>query len=302
MLTRIADKMWVVSPQGPPKYPYCNCLYIEDEEPAVIDMGAGTRAFAEIPCERVQYGLISHFHFDHLHCDGLFPNARIFGAEEEAGTYKDPDVYTEFHGYNMWEEMMGQPRPPFMSVLPDDVPAVPGFREIRLDGLLHDGDVIDLGKRKILVVHLPGHTVGHYGFWFDEEGILFSGDIDLVANGPWYSSKSADVGALYKSIRRVKELNPRLIIPSHRRPVMDNIKERLDRYIKVVEDREERILELLKRPLTLEDLSSYALVFPEPKNNIYEVFWEKMTLRNHLRYLLREGYIREVTPGVYLRV
>ena len=50
-------------------------------------------------------------------------------------------------------------------------PVVPPAR------LLKDGDTIDAGRGvRLTCVHLPGHTNGSVGFFWEQEGIFFSGD------------------------------------------------------------------------------------------------------------------------------
>ena len=43
--------------------------------------------------------------------------------------------------------------------------------------ILIDGDIIDLGNRKIKVLHTPGHSPGHMCFFEEKTGYLFSGDL-----------------------------------------------------------------------------------------------------------------------------
>ena len=43
--------------------------------------------------------------------------------------------------------------------------------------LLFDGDSLDLGGRRLSVLHTPGHSPGHVCFWEPERGYLFSGDL-----------------------------------------------------------------------------------------------------------------------------
>ena len=45
------------------------------------------------------------------------------------------------------------------------------------DRILRDGDTVDCGRGIVLkVVHLPGHTLGSVGYFWEAEGILFCGD------------------------------------------------------------------------------------------------------------------------------
>ena len=42
--------------------------------------------------------------------------------------------------------------------------------------LLNDGDVLSVGDFKVKVLHTPGHSPGGVCFYFEDEGVLFSGD------------------------------------------------------------------------------------------------------------------------------
>jgi ribonuclease/clavin/mitogillin len=301
ILKQLLDGVYVVVPETQPKYPYSNSMYFDDDIPAVIDLGAGGKAFSAITGPKVQMALISHSHFDHLHGDSFFPAAKFYVGKEELATYDDEASYHNFHGYDLWSVMMpGIKRPGYGSVIPmpEDVPVSPGFRKIPVAGAFKDQDQIILGKYTLRAIHLPGHTAGHYGFYMEKQGLLFSGDIDLAKAGPWYSNFSADVGDLFASVERIKLIDPRILVPSHRRVLTENILSSLDQYIHIVLKRHDKILQLLKEPLTIDALAAYRLVFPEQRN-IYELFWEKMTVYNHLKYMLREGLITEVEPGYY---
>lgn len=303
MLTEVADKVWVVVPDKPPRYPYTNCMYIEGDKPIVIDTGAGARAFADIPVNRIEKVLISHFHFDHIHGNQLFTQAGLYVGEEEKDTYISKAAYINFHGYDLWEELMpGVAREAYGQVIPleEDVLVQPGFRQLELAGTFQDKNRFDTGMVQLEAVYLPGHTAGHYGFYIESENILFSGDIDLAVTGPWYSSNSGNVDQLIASVNRIKEINPRILVPSHRRVLTEGIIEGLDRYIGVVMERHAKIMELLKEPMSFEQLSAHRLVFPERRNN-YELFWEKMTIRNHIRSLLSAGLVVESEKGVFVR-
>lgn len=303
MLIPLAPKVWVVAPEVPPRYPYGNCMYIEADYPTLIDLGAGGLAFSALNQDKVRKAVLSHFHFDHIHGQPFFPQAELYVSAVEQNTYLDENEYIRFHGYDLWDKFMpGIPREAYGQVvlLPDDVPVKPGFRVLNPSGVFNDLDQLDLGNRRITAVHLPGHTAGHFGFYLEKEGILFSGDIDLVPTGPWYSSNSASVGDLIKSVQRIEEIKPHLIVPSHRRVQHENLSEKLKQYIRVVHDRNDLIAQILNQPLTLHQLAEYRLVFPN-RQNLYELFWEIMSLRNHVQYLIKINVIQEISEGLFQR-
>ncbi|MFA9556691.1 MBL fold metallo-hydrolase [Evansella sp. AB-rgal1] len=53
-------------------------------------------------------------------------------------------------------------------------------------GLLSDGDVIDLGNRKLIIYHTPGHSPGHLSVFDETNGYLFTGDL-LYDETPIYA-------------------------------------------------------------------------------------------------------------------
>ncbi len=68
------------------------------------------------------------------------------------------------------------------------------------------------------VIHLPGHTEGHCGFYSQRFDLLFSGD--LFASY-WFSSHAPPAflnscpEKLEASFQKVRELSPRYLIPNH---------------------------------------------------------------------------------------
>lgn len=80
--------------------------------------------------------------------------------------------------------------------------------------LLKDGDVIQLGERKIDVIHTPGHSPGHLCFWEKERGYLFTGDLvykgTLLAYYP-----STDPQAYLSSLAKLTTLPVQKIFSGH---------------------------------------------------------------------------------------
>lgn len=80
--------------------------------------------------------------------------------------------------------------------------------------VLRDGDVIDIGGRRIGVCHTPGHSPGHMCFWEKERGYLFTGDLvykdTLFAYYP-----STDPEAYLASLEKIAALPARKVFPAH---------------------------------------------------------------------------------------
>jgi hydroxyacylglutathione hydrolase len=88
------------------------------------------------------------------------------------------------------------------------------------DQQLEEGDVIDGGPGvKLSVIHLPGHTPGSVGFFWEEEGILFSGDSVAGLHDAGAGGKLPvifDLLAYQKSLQRLQEIPIRSLLCAHR--------------------------------------------------------------------------------------
>ena len=70
--------------------------------------------------------------------------------------------------------------------------------------LLADGDTLDLGSRKLHVLHTPGHTVDGISLYDDASGALFGGD--TIMAGPIYTHlPTGDPADLARSARRLAD-------------------------------------------------------------------------------------------------
>lgn len=302
MLMPLARGISVLMPDAPNFYPYCICMYIAGEQRAIIDFGAGQRAFDEIDKKSIELGFFTHNHPDHTHSAVLFKNTSLYAAKEEQNSYQSEEEYLKLRGFEFWKVFMPNrplPETPDTTLQNPDIPVEPGFIKADLAGTITDGQQIELGRGiRLTAVHLPGHSIGHYGFYFEKEGILFGGDIDTTRAGPWYGDGCSNVGQFINSVQRIKEINPGTFASSHRRPLTENIIPSLDSYIQVLLDRENRVYDLLKRPHSIEQLASYHLAF---NYNLFymEDFWEMMYARHHVQHLMEIGAVTEVEPGVF---
>jgi glyoxylase-like metal-dependent hydrolase (beta-lactamase superfamily II) len=91
------------------------------------------------------------------------------------------------------------------------------YRTALIDEPIGEGDVLPFwgGLR---VVHLPGHSDGHCGFYSEKHDLLFSGDLFASYFFKPHVSPSIFTSRpelLAGSLRRVLELDPRLIVPNH---------------------------------------------------------------------------------------
>lgn len=81
--------------------------------------------------------------------------------------------------------------------------------------LLVDNDIIDIGSRKIKVLHTPGHSLGHICLLDEDRGYLFTGD--LIYLGTLYAFYPSTNPLQFKQfVDRISHLsNIQKILPSH---------------------------------------------------------------------------------------
>ena len=134
-----------------------NYLLIDEEskEAALIDctdyiseLGAVLKEYDA----KLKYILLTHGHFDHIR--GVPKIKQEFGAK--VYLHKDDKELVD----NSDEFMISVGMQP--------------FEHPEIDKYIDEGEEIYLGKNKIEVIHLPGHTQGGVGYLVD--GMLFSGD------------------------------------------------------------------------------------------------------------------------------
>ena len=77
-------------------------------------------------------------------------------------------------------------------------------------GLLKDGDVLDLGNRKLIIYHTPGHSPGHISILDESKGYLFTGDL-LYDETPIYAfyptTNPTDLVNSLEKITKISKVN-----------------------------------------------------------------------------------------------
>lgn len=279
----------MISPENMGRLPSSHCYYIDDHKKTLIDTPLNknfTRHFVKRPVDNI---INTHYHRDHVGCNHLFPAARTYAHPLDIPAMESAQTFCNYYGVNKnAPDNFGEV---LLSVL--------DFHPIPVHEQIQEGDIIDLGKNKLEVIHTPGHTPGHCVFYIRERGILFSGDIDLTGFGPWYGNVNSDVDDFINSIKKIMALNPRIIFSGHKGMVADNIQDRLQKYLNRIYENESNILESLDTALTIEQLTDKKIIYRkwvEPVSFFH--YWEKLSISTHLRRLLKTGKV-ELHDGYY---
>ncbi|MGI6071872.1 MAG: MBL fold metallo-hydrolase [Lachnospiraceae bacterium] len=89
------------------------------------------------------------------------------------------------------------------------------FRETPAPIPVEDGTIIDLGERKLTVIHTPGHTRGSVCVWDEQTRNLFAGDNIQPMTTALTEESAADLSTYIKSLKRLKEFDIQGIYGGH---------------------------------------------------------------------------------------
>jgi hypothetical protein len=167
------------------------------------------------------------------------------------------------------------------------VPRVP-------DRLLGDGERLDFGDTRAIVIHAPGHPPGHCCFLFPEEGILFLSDYDLVKAGPYYGDIGSSLDDTIKSPSSGSPPNLRRSTHTATCRVFDASPDLIEGYLGIIFRREERLLDLLAAgPKTLDEITAEGIIYGRPKSlGAWDLAAsERMMMRKHLERLIEQARV-----------
>jgi glyoxylase-like metal-dependent hydrolase (beta-lactamase superfamily II) len=158
----------------------------------------------------------------------------------------------------------------------------------RGEGPLADGEVLSTGGATLWVLHTPGHAPDHVAFYWEEERVLFSGDLVLGRGTVVVAPPSGSMEDYLRSLDRVADLDLRMIAPGHG-PLIWDPAGWIRGYVDHRRERERQILQhLADGPRTPAELVGLIYVSLDPRLRGAA----EATVEAHLVKLLREGAVR----------
>jgi glyoxylase-like metal-dependent hydrolase (beta-lactamase superfamily II) len=266
------------------KYPFVNCVYVEDAG-VLIDTGADRAhltALREGPGVREVW--LSHWHEDHIAGMDLFEDVPFRQSPLEIEPLSGVEAFIDWYG------MQGEAtRDYWRKALVEEF----HYRPRRASGWLQPGEVIDLGSCSVEIIPTPGHTPGHLAFFFREPGVLFMGDYDLTRFGPWYGDRDSSLDDLIASIERLRQVPARVWLTSHETGYFEgDVSGLFARYRAVIDEREAKLLDCLAQPRTFEDIVNQWIVYRKPREPKAFYEWgEGAIMGKHLERLMRSGSV-----------
>jgi len=189
-------------------------LIVGSDSALLFDSGNGIaniRAIVDQLTDKPVQVLNSHSHIDHTGGNYQFRNilspSTKFSVANSLGNDSD-QVKTEVSAEALCK---GLPA----GVTQDDHRIEP----YSITAVVKDGDIIDLGNRKLEVLQIPGHTDDSVALLDEKSGLLWTGD--TFYEGPiWLYFAETDLPAYKKSLARLADLVPQLnaLFPAHNTP------------------------------------------------------------------------------------
>jgi glyoxylase-like metal-dependent hydrolase (beta-lactamase superfamily II) len=152
---------------------------------------------------------------------------------------------------------------------------------------LTDGQEMEAGGGRLLVVHTPGHSPDHAAFFAPGTGALFTGDAVLGRGTSVIDPPEGDLTLYLRSLGRMAGLRPRTIYPGHG-PAVWNAPAKLDEYLQHRATREEQIVDAL-RPGPLPVAKVVPGIYAEYPEELHQV--AARSVLAHLIKLEREGRV-----------
>ena len=277
-----------------------NVYLVEGTDRSLVDTGihtdeaeAALRAGldeAGVRMDGIARTFVTHLHPDHFGMAGTLERAgssivmhRPEAERARAVWAKDHHLIDATHN---WFALHGMPPDVNEGMRQAWIGLAGKVDDVERIAVVDDGATFDLGGRNARVVWTPGHT-DHHAVLFDEDtGTLFAGDHVLPrisSNVGLYSfSRDDPLGDFMGSLRRVRALPVRRVLPAHGDP-FDDLGGRVDELLEHHRLRLEALLELCT------GVDAYAMamrLFPRLRSAQEARFALAETLA-HLRHLER---------------
>jgi glyoxylase-like metal-dependent hydrolase (beta-lactamase superfamily II) len=97
--------------------------------------------------------------------------------------------------------------------------------EMKIEGLLQEGQLLDFGDVKMKVLHTPGHSSGSVCLHVEESNLIITGDT-LFAGGSFGRVDFPDGSAelIVKSLKRLADIDFDIALPGHNQMIRHNAK------------------------------------------------------------------------------
>lgn len=220
--------------------------------------------------DKLDIVLISHTHYDHVGALGYvlrrWPEATVYGAAKAKAVFESENARS------------------FMKMMAENARNLHGDPEeelymdgMRVDVIVGDGDIIDLGDKQIKVLETKGHTDCSLTYILEPENIMFAGESTgvYVNVGNINPAILKSYGQVKESLQKCKEAAPAFIVAPHYGLVPE---EQVDGYFDIaemyVDKTKDIVCELIQKGKTDDEIyEAYeAFLWPLHKGTVKKGF------------------------------
>jgi hydroxyacylglutathione hydrolase len=281
---RITPNIEYIEPQGKRKLYACSGLALNGRVKVVIDTNPGrneTRDF--LKHFNPDIAIISHYHPDHASWGAQVlehTRADLFIPQEEEGYFTSLD-HALTHSVGGAE---------ITGTMLDFARKLLSYGEIEAYITYDSPCSFIFGDISLECIRSAGHSPGHTSFYLPEHKILFTSDMGIDRLGPWYGWQDCSIEAIVDSILTLRSLEVNLLLTSHGGIITRGIRERWDKALFHIIDREKRIVRDLEKGLSKEEIISRGVCYPakdrmgEPMKS-FLTLWDSVMFDHHARIL-----------------
>ena len=183
-----------------------NAYLIDAKRKTLVDAGIdGTRLLKQVPAD-LDLIILTHCHYDHV---AAVPElvaatgAKIAMHEDDLACLKSDRISAA--------AAFGKQSPVF-----------------KVDVVLHDGDLVDLGDVKLKVISTPGHTPGSICLYDEATRVMFTGDTVFEGGSFGRTDIGGNPEHMISSLEVLTKYDVTTLYPGHGNPVTVGAKEALN--------------------------------------------------------------------------
>lgn len=165
-----------------------------------------------IELEDIKRVILTHTHFDHISAlpeiRKSLPWTELWVHQVEGDPLEQGDERTVY-GMEM-----------FQQVCQIQYGIKNGSFTFKVDRKLQGNETLNIGGMSWKVIHIPGHSQGSIGLYYPPEKVLIPGDVLYADHAIGrFDLFGADGAVLRDSLQRLSELEVKILLPGHNRPV-----------------------------------------------------------------------------------
>jgi hydroxyacylglutathione hydrolase len=270
--------VWFLPGQNRGRYPFCNAVYVEGEG-IVFDPAQDREKLVELKeGPGINEVWLSHWHEDHITFLNLFEGLPLKISEHDVPPLGDLDTFLDWYGMDIPDER---------EIWKAAIVSQFNFKPRTPTHTFSGHEVVKLDNIEIEIIPAPGHTPGHTAFFFRGPDVLFMGDYDLTRFGPWYGDVAASIEDIRESVNALRKIPAKVWITGHEDGLFEEEPGELwDSYLAVMDEREEKLVDFLTEPRTLQEIADQYFIYGkarEPKS--FFEFGERALMKKHLESL-----------------